>query len=137
MNNSLDSVVLQCRFAYRSTKTGHNFSKLSDLADLLGVCSTLRARQNRSTTKSQLLLLAGHEVLKVGRFGGYPGRTNFGHFHVFRPTDLNFQHFSTIKKVKCSSNSCGNASFTHIALPWVLAEVKPSRGSQPVNFEIE
>ena len=57
-------------FAYRWTKSGHNFSKLSDLADFLRVCSTRRACKNGTKSKSQLLLHAEHWVLKVGRFGG-------------------------------------------------------------------
>ena len=62
---------------------GHNFSNVSDLSGLLGVCSTLRARQNESKAKSELLLLAEHRVAKVGRFGGSPRRTDFDRFHVF------------------------------------------------------
>ena len=62
---------------------GHNFSNLSDLSGLLVVCSTLRARQNESKAKSELLLFAEHRVAKVGRFGGSPRRTDFDRFHVF------------------------------------------------------
>ena len=64
-------------------KSGHNFSNLSELSGLLVVFSTLRARQNESKMKSELLLLAEHRVAKVGRFGGSPRRTDFDRFHVF------------------------------------------------------
>ena len=101
------------------------------------VCSTLGARQNDTKMKSQLHFPAEHWVAKVGRFGGYPGRTISGRFHVLRPTDLIFQHFPTIKKPKCSSQCWQEVRDTSCALSHSRTEMKLENGLQAVNFELE